>query len=185
MTLEAVIEWLQKYHYGKPGSEQNFAHAVGSALLGSVLLRHVQGAYDEQQQQIYRDYEACFRDMLLALAERDSAYFRRLADGLDALEENAPSSSLDPRCFLARAYIHCSEKGRRVPTNSEVITMAKRLWAVARLTACSMVRPEIQYDQEFEQKISAEIERLPEQKWYRHFKCFGLSSLPSAKPGPK
>jgi hypothetical protein len=176
MTLESVTEWLQKYHYGKPGSEQNFAHAVGSALLGSVLLRHVHGAYDEQQQQIYRDYEVCFKDMLSAIAVRNSAYFRRLADGLDALKANAPSSSLDPRLYLAHAYVHCCEKGRRLSTKSEVIAMAKRLWAVARLTACSTVRPEIQYDQEFEQKISAEIERLPEQKWYRHFKCLGLSS---------
>jgi hypothetical protein len=186
MTLEAVIEWLREYHYGKPGSEQNFAHVVGSALLGFVILKRVPDSCDERQrEQMHRDYEACFNEMLCAFAERNSAYFRKLADGLDALKEHAPSSSLDATHFLAGAYIRCSERGSRLPTKSEVITMAKRLWAVARLTGCSTVRADIQYDQKFEGKIAAENKRLPAQKWSRHFKCLGLSGLPSAKPGPK
>ena len=186
MKLAVVTEWLRKYHYGEQGSAQNFAHSVGCALLGSVLLKRVPDAYDERQrEQMYRDYEACFKDILCAIAERNSAYFRKLADGLDALKENAPSSSLDARLFLAYGYIHSSEEGTRLPSKSEVITMAKRLWAVARLTGCSTARADIQYDQKFEQKIAAEIKRLPEQKWYRHFECLGLAGLPPAKPGPK
>ena len=183
MKLAVVTEWLRKHHFSQRGSKQNFAHLVGSGLLGSLVLKHVPD--QPEREQMRRDYESCVRDILCAIAERNSAYFRDLADGLDALKENAPSSSLHPKLFLAHSYIYCSERGTRLPSKSEVVTMAKRFWAVARLTSCSTARPDIQYDQKFEQKIAAEIKRLPEQKWYRHFECLGLAGLPPAKPGPK
>jgi hypothetical protein len=186
MKPEFVTEWLRKYHFGEPGSKQNLAHMFGSALVGGLVLKRAPDAHNEQQrEQMQRDYESWTKILLCAIGERNSAFFRDLADGLDALKENALSFSSEPRRFLADGYMHCSEKGTRVPTKSEVIAMAKRLWAVARLTHCATARPDIQYDQKSEEKIAAEIKRLPDQKWCRHFKSLGLSSLPSAKPGPK
>jgi hypothetical protein len=105
VKLEDVTEWLRKFHFGERGSKQNLAHVFGSALIGGWALKRVPDSYNEQQrEQMHRDSEAWTKTLLRAIAERNSAFFRDLADGLDALQENAPASSLDP------SLTHCCPK---------------------------------------------------------------------------
>jgi hypothetical protein len=100
------------------------------------------------------------------------------------LRENDPLVPNDPKYMLRMGYNFACRNGTHSPAMNEAVAMAKRYWAMLRLTGCPTVVPTIECEPEFEQQIAHELARLPNQKWSRHSKAIGLE-LPRGKPGPK
>jgi hypothetical protein len=181
--INAVDSWMRARWYGEPGSSKYLAHSVEVALSRLGL---AQGLPDGEEKLAHlRDHADCIETLTYAIKSRNSDFFRKIADGLDALKKENPSNTLDPRVFLAVSYYYCLIVYKdRSPTKAEVVAMTQRLWAMVRLTRCCTMIPFLTYDRDFESQIAAEIQGLPRQKWSRHFAKLGLR-LKHNKPGPK
>ncbi len=78
---------------------------------------------------------------------------------------------------------------RRNLTKKEVKLLAQRMWAIARLNA----RGELNHSSNLtpakrEKLIQAELERLPDQDWWKVFKkagCDDLKNAPAGRPAKK
>jgi hypothetical protein len=187
--------WFKLGHYGEPKGEARFSLLVKGSLISIELLkRGSNGLSKGGQESIRWHYANCIKAITEASRAHDGDFFRTLADGYDALKKNDPLTKRNPASFLTEAYFACvkdwsylnlNKPRKKLPTQGEVVAKAKRLCALVRLTGSMPTDPSAQYEPKFETKIAAEIEKLPETKWSREFKKYGLDPLPSARPGPK
>jgi hypothetical protein len=175
MNNSSPDNWWDTQVNGGAGSTQDFAQTLAIALSLQQIAEDCQMS-ETQRLEAARIYEIAIREIKRAVLYWDESFFQTLIDGMRALKEKDPVSSLNPRYFLYEAYRGYCKNGTPEPTKQEVIAKAKELWACARL---KLYRSEIT-----QAEIAAEIERLPTQNWTRHFKAIGLA-LPHAKPGPK
>jgi len=176
-----LFGWMGGRRRGKPGSDQYLAYCLRNIF--PLLLRMLSHQEDSK---IRPEDRAALEAVAQALANYDAEFFRKLANGLTALlkarEITDPYETQDPKHFLFGAYIFGHSNGNE-PTKQEVIALAQRGWALARLTGCCPV-PTFTYDPEIEAKIAEEIKRLPNQKWCRHLRALGLK-LSEAERGRK
>ena len=140
-----------------------------------------------------------------AVARKNSAIFRTIADILDTLPEgdykagslDAPNvvSDLNPVRFVieARLKLEAAMLLKRSPTREltkrEVRLLAQSLWAAERLVSQGKLRyPPGEDNAEVQKLIRAEIDLLPEQDWTELFTkagCRDLKNAPAGRPSKK
>ena len=177
--------WLQEHIFGTAGSAQFLAEQLKHALMAAELILLSKGRLTGPiRQEIEQNYDLAIN----LLIKGDSKFYRTIADGLEAQERNNPLKSEDPRIFLCLAYRYYeNQNSDNLPTKSEVVTMAKRIWALVRLrgsvkSALGLLSQPL--GPALEKQIEAKIKELPQVKWSRAFKVLE-EKLPRAKPGPK
>jgi len=147
----------------------------------------------------------------MAIAEKDSTIFRRIAEILDGLPRGnakdidfftfvpgvdftplrfVPGGDLTPLRFVvkARASLESDAWLKPVPrtdvTKKKVRLLAMRMWAIARLNAQGKVNRSSRLTPAKREKlIQAELERLPDQDWTEVFKKAGCHDLKNAPAG--
>jgi hypothetical protein len=82
-------QWLEEHLHGHPGSDQRAAYQLAAELAPE---RGLYASIDK------------FPEIVEKLKARDSAFFYKIARGLDALARNEQAFSEDPRYHLACAY---------------------------------------------------------------------------------
>jgi hypothetical protein len=160
--------------------------------------------------ELFVSVRAGIAEMLgMAIARKDSTIFRKFADILDALPQGnakdidlltiVTGGDLTPLRFVVKARASLESDMwwdrwlKRVPrrnlTKKEVKLLAQRMWAIARLNA----RGELNHSSNLppakrEKLIQAELERLPDQDWWKIFKkagCDDLKNAPAGRPAKK
>jgi hypothetical protein len=138
----------------------------------------------------------------MAIAQKDSTIFRRIADILDALPQGnakdidpltvVPDGDLTPLRFVvkARASLEWDMWSKRVPkrklTKKEVRLLALQMWATARVYAQrKMNRSPVFTPAKREKLIQAELKRVRDidQDWTKLFKKAGCDDLENARAG--
>jgi len=141
----------------------------------------------------------------MAVAGKDSAVFRDIANILDALPQGNSKDidrltilsgyDLTPLRFVvkARASLEQDMFYGRMPKRTlfkrEVRHLAEEMWATARLKVGGKLKRSFRLTPEKRQKlIETEIERLPTQDWTDLFKkagCTDLKNAPAGRPRKK
>ena len=167
---------LEELTVGKIGSNQYLAYQIRSALNPIKIWGMSVPSEKEKQWAI---------DLLAKAWENyDFDFIRGQADGLEKLSLNDSAHSRDPRFFFFHAYNFLQRTKAILPFRNETILLAKRIWAIARLTGRIPDLPLPDYKPDLERKIRIEINNLPQRKWYSDCKTLGLE-FRRAKPGPK
>jgi hypothetical protein len=167
---------LEELTVGKIGSNQYLAFRIRFALNPIKIWGMSAPSEKERQWAI---------DLLAKAWENyDFDFIRGQLDGLEKLRLSDSARSRDPRFFLSRAYNFLQRTKGVLPFRLETISLAKRLWATANLTRHLPDLPLPEYEPAIERKISREMNKLPRQKWSRHFHALGLEFSP-AKRGRK
>ncbi len=161
---------------GKIGSNQYLTYRIRSALCPVEIFGL--STYSEEE------FQWAIKQITQAYEDYDLRFFRNQLEGLKKLSLSDPTISRDPRLFLSRAYDFLWRTSGILPFQNDTISIAKRIWAIVRLTQRLPGLPLPDYKPDFERKIQLEIDRLPEQKWSRHCKALGLE-FSKAKRGPK
>ena len=174
--MDPALRWMSEQVCGSQGSDQNLAYRLRLALNPFTLFGISVGSEKDRQWAI-KLLSRAFQDL-------DGEFFRKVTDGVKALKANDPNQSLEVRYFFFYVYDFLRRNAASEPTLLEVRVLTKRIWAITRLTGRRPSLPLPSYRPTFEAKISAEIERMPKQKWSRHSKALGLH-LPPAKRGRK
>ncbi len=161
---------------GKIGSNQYLAYRIRSAL-NPIEIFGISTYSAKERQWAIEQFAKAYNDY-------DLGFIRDQLDGLKKLGLSDPTTSRDPRFFLSRAYNFLRRTSGTLPFQNDTISLAKRIWAIVRLTQRLPGPPLPDYKPDLERKIQLEIDRLPEQKWSRHCKALGLE-FSKAKRGPK
>jgi hypothetical protein len=159
---------------GKTGSAQNLAYRIRNGLCPQTVFGIDLRSEEERQW--------ATKQIAQAANDYDADFFRKLANGIKELKANIPSEKKDPKYFLLRAHSFLKREKKNLPFRNEVIDLARRMWAIARLNGHIPNLPLKDYGSEREILIA--IGHLPEQKWSRHFEALGLK-FSKAKRGPK
>jgi len=176
------ILWAYNLQCGKPGSAARLASDLRETFAEAATLSRP-GMSEGNISRIRLDFKNAISQIAKAFKEHDSSFFRRLADGLDQLpNNNNPEKNHSPISCLFAAYSHCCLDS---PTTGKVIEVAKRIWALRRVTGNLDIDPGHVGDTTFERKVAREIRQLPAQRWTDHLRELGLDDLPTSKPGPK
>jgi hypothetical protein len=181
-SIHTGHEKMGELIHGKTGSNQYLAYRIRHALNPiEIFVNHAKtgiSTYSEEE------FEWVIELLAKVYWDYDLDFFDDQKDGLKKLSSSDPSTSLDPRFFFVQVYSFlCRDKGT-LPTRIETIDLAKRMWAITRLTQRIPDLPLPGYKPAFERKIRIEISGLPEQKWSRHREALGLE-FSKAKRGRK
>jgi hypothetical protein len=188
MTLPAAfLEARDKYLSG-----------VTRSVLSHWRYRELHPESDREDFLLMREY---FADILgNAVAKKDSAIFRTIADILDGLPDGdygdgkfaalIADSDLNPVRFVIEARIKLEaamvlrRSPRRELTKREVRHLARRLWAVERLVVGGKLKRSLgELSPEQEKLIEQEIDSLPDQDWTELFTKAGCGDLKNARAG--
>jgi hypothetical protein len=171
--------WLIERRFGKPGSDQLFAHWLNCAL--EKPLSH---ATPDEKQILEANYVKAIRIIRKAAQKNAEEFFLRWSRGNKALKAADPDYCRDPRYFLCNAYFRYAVT--RLPTQKQLIWTAIRELAIVQLSGYPNALP-MPGDEPSEEEIAAEIERtkLEGKPWRRYLKEIGLGGnvLPRAKAG--
>jgi hypothetical protein len=148
-------------------------------------LKPVKGKTAGSMLRVSRRLQAALAAIAQALEQRDEHFFSKLAIGIKSVRERKENGHLSPWCHFVFGCVYSGVGGEVNPTKAEVIAMTKRIWALYRLFGDQWPNPTIRCNAETEARIKKEIERLPAQKWSRHFKRLAGIKLPEARRGPK
>jgi hypothetical protein len=175
--------WLKERFLGASGSAQLLAQTLKHSLMAAELL-----SFGPLPAPICQEIEHNFGLAIELLINGDSKFYRTIADGLEACENNDPLKPEEPRIFLClAARYYENQDPDHLPTKNQVVALAKRIWALARLRggikeALGLLSQPL--EPALEKQIAAKIKDLPQVKWSRALRVLA-QQLPCAKPGPK
>ena len=194
MTLPpALIEAREKY-YGTNDLVDMLVH---------WRYREQHPSADGEDFSLMREY---FADMFgNAVARKNSALFRQVAEILDSLPEGdyehidrealVAGSDHNPVRFVieARIFLEAQMLLERAPqrtlTKREVRLLAMRIWAINRLVSQGKLgRSSSETPSAIEEMIQHEVENLPHQDWTEVFEkagCKDLKNAPGGRPPKK
>ena len=172
-------QWLIERFFGKPGSDQAFAHWLNCAL--EKPLSH---ATPDEKQILKANYEKALQMVRKAALKNDEEFFLRWSLGNKALKAADPDYCRDPRYFLCAAYFLYAVAS--LPTKNQLTWTAIRYLAIVQLTGYPNAIP-MPGEEPSEKEIEAQIEltHLKTKPWGRYRKEIGLGGdiLPEGKPG--
>jgi hypothetical protein len=165
--------------------------------------RHAEQNPDVDPEQLKYSRELAALLLGNAVASKDSAFFRTIADILDRLPGGTLkdidrlkiliSHDLTPLRFVAKARAllawdqterRLAGAPRRTVCKKDVRLLAERMWAMARLVARGKLSSLSRRNPaKTEKLIQAEIESLPSQDWTEIFEKAGCADLANARAG--
>jgi hypothetical protein len=154
---------VREHFEGKPGSDQEFALRLRSAL-----------SADPQSS----EFLEALSEIRKAAAKNDAEFFQSWSRG--CMDLRKAESFDNPDDFLLTAYSVCAVLGRKT-SQSEVIQTAKRIMALAQKYGPALPLPR----EDDEAEIALKMEKLNTIAWKARIKKFELTFDFKAKRGRK